>query len=880
MRKLLFILLLTIISLLLSAQISEKMSYQAIVRNSKSELIVNRSVSFKISILQTSVSGNVVYAETHIPQTNENGLITVEIGGGISSKGKFTDIEWSKGPYFIKTEIDPMGGIAYNVVAVSQLLSVPYAFYAKTVGEIPDNSVNSTKIVDASVNSSDLANNSITSAKISDGAIVAGDLADGSVNSGKITDGSISTTDIADNAVTVAKLPAGATATTYLRGDGTWVTPSGSGGSSQWTTSGNNIYYNTGKVGISTNTPNAYLHIKGTGLGGGSFVAEGLFKDKQDAPSVTGAGTRMMWYPDKAAFRVGEVAGTNWDKDSIGNHSVAMGYDTKAKGITSVAIGNSSAATADYAVALGGVAKASGIRSVAIGAGTTASNNWSIAIGSYSTASGLYATALGHVNTAEGNYSTALGENTTAYSGSEVVVGSFNSTYTPANKTGWNVTDRLFVIGNGTVSVPHNAITVLKNGNTGIGIDIPTALLHVNGTGTGDGNVLFNGNYKSSNPGNPPASGSGTRMMWYPDKAAFRAGSITGNHWDKDSIGLNSVSMGYNSKAVGLNAFAFGRESKAWGERSFAFGDYAYAVGNGSVALGTDSRANGVLSVSVGNTNADSYYSTTVGVNNVGGGSKTTWVATDPLFEIGNSQSSVSPKNALTILKNANVGIGNGATKPEYLLSMGANDVGINVPATNNLSVHTDGVERMRINSSGNVGIGNTSPAVKLHLQNSTGDLRLRMQSDNGNEIQYHDNSGNFEASVGYSKSQGHLYLYQGGTVAIKGGKLGVGTIEPAAKLDVNGTVKIGTSGSLLTGIVLLRGYMSYDKSKDESYILFPYPAGFNKDNTVVLASEWITLDNNWIESDHHSCRDDGIFVTQHTNVLSWVKVVIMSFQL
>jgi hypothetical protein len=820
------------------AQAPQSFRYQAVARDNSGNILANELVSFRISILSGSISGSAVYSETHTGlSTNTFGLVELQIGKGTPVTGTFSAINWGNNSYFVKVEMDPAGGSAFQTLSTSQLLSVPYALHAKTV-ETGDNWGSQMVNTDATLTGSGTSASNLK-------------LAQQGAASGQV-----------------------------LKWNGsTWLPSADLSGSDVWQISGSNIYRSTGNVGIGTSTPRALLHTKGTGAGGGDFLAEGLFKDKPDVPPISGAGTRMMWYPDKAAFRVGLVNANQWDKDSTGNYSVAMGLDTKAKGEASVAIGNSSVATADYAVALGGVAKASGVRSVAIGAGTTATNSWSIAIGSYSTASGLYATALGHVNTAEGNYSMALGENTTAYSGSEVVVGSFNSTYTPVSKTGWNVTDRLFVIGNGTVSVPHNAMTVLKNGNTGIGIDIPTALLHVNGTGTGEGNVLFNGNYKSSSPGDPPASGSGTRMMWYPDKAALRAGAITGNQWDKDSIGLHSVSMGYNSKAVGLNAFAFGRESKARGERSFALGDYAYAVGNGSVALGTDSRANGLFSVSLGNTNADSYFSTTVGVNNVGGGSKTTWVATDPLFEIGNSQSSVSPKNALTILKNANVGIGTGATKPEYLLSMGANDVGIHVPATNTLSVHTDGVERMRISSSGNVGIGNISPAVKLHLQNSTGDLRLRMQSDAANELQYYDNSGNFEASVGYSKSQGHLYLYQGGNVAIKGGKLGVGTIEPAAKLDVNGTVKIGASGSLLTGIVLLRGYMSYDKTKDESYILFPYPAGFNKDNTVVLASEWITLDNNWIESDYHSCRDDGIFVTQHTNVISWVKVVIMCFQ-
>lgn len=72
-----------------------------------------------------------VYAETHTPTTNVNGLITIAIGTGAVVSGTFSAIVWSAGPYFIKTEIDPAGAAAYSITAVSELLSVPYALYAK-----------------------------------------------------------------------------------------------------------------------------------------------------------------------------------------------------------------------------------------------------------------------------------------------------------------------------------------------------------------------------------------------------------------------------------------------------------------------------------------------------------------------------------------------------------------------------------------------------------------------------------------------------------------------------------------------------------------------------------------------------------------------------
>ena len=118
------------------AQTPEKMSYQAVIRNAANTLLINQTIGMRVSILQGSATGTEVYKEIYNPNptTNSNGLITVEIGAGIPITGTFASINWSNGIYFIKTETDPTGGTNYSIVGTSQLLSVPYALYAKNSG--------------------------------------------------------------------------------------------------------------------------------------------------------------------------------------------------------------------------------------------------------------------------------------------------------------------------------------------------------------------------------------------------------------------------------------------------------------------------------------------------------------------------------------------------------------------------------------------------------------------------------------------------------------------------------------------------------------------------------------------------------------------------
>ncbi|MBE9468278.1 MAG: DUF1566 domain-containing protein [Bacteroidetes bacterium] len=133
MRKLYTILIALLLTTTLWAQTPEKMSYQAVIRNSSDALVSNQAVGMQISILQGSETGTAVYVETQTPTTNANGLVSIEIGTGTTSDD-YSSIDWANGTYFIKTEIDPSGGASYTITGTSQLLSVPYALYSKTSG--------------------------------------------------------------------------------------------------------------------------------------------------------------------------------------------------------------------------------------------------------------------------------------------------------------------------------------------------------------------------------------------------------------------------------------------------------------------------------------------------------------------------------------------------------------------------------------------------------------------------------------------------------------------------------------------------------------------------------------------------------------------------
>ncbi len=135
MKKIFTILMATLLTVGVFAQTPEKMSYQSIIRNNKNYPIRDRTVGIQISILQGSTTGIAVYTETHSPCTNGHGLASLIIGEG-SSSDDFTTINWGSDSHFLKVDIDPRGGTNYRITSTSQLLSVPYAFHAKTAESV------------------------------------------------------------------------------------------------------------------------------------------------------------------------------------------------------------------------------------------------------------------------------------------------------------------------------------------------------------------------------------------------------------------------------------------------------------------------------------------------------------------------------------------------------------------------------------------------------------------------------------------------------------------------------------------------------------------------------------------------------------------------
>ena len=117
-------------------QAPDLISYQAIIRNNNNELAANVSVGMRISIIRGSAADVLLYQEEHSEKTNLNGLIYLNIGSGAPLFGTMSGIDWSNGPFYVKSETDPTGGKNYTLVVVSRLLSVPFSIYAKSAEKV------------------------------------------------------------------------------------------------------------------------------------------------------------------------------------------------------------------------------------------------------------------------------------------------------------------------------------------------------------------------------------------------------------------------------------------------------------------------------------------------------------------------------------------------------------------------------------------------------------------------------------------------------------------------------------------------------------------------------------------------------------------------
>ena len=116
------------------AQAPQGINYQAVIRTNAGVILTNSNVGLKISLIQTSPGGTVVYEESFSPTTSNYGLVNIVVGQGTVISGDFTLIDWATGPYFVEVAADETGGTNYAVLGTQQLMSVPYALYAENSG--------------------------------------------------------------------------------------------------------------------------------------------------------------------------------------------------------------------------------------------------------------------------------------------------------------------------------------------------------------------------------------------------------------------------------------------------------------------------------------------------------------------------------------------------------------------------------------------------------------------------------------------------------------------------------------------------------------------------------------------------------------------------
>ena len=350
--------------------------------------------------------------------------------------------------------------------------------------------------------------------------------------------------------------------------------------------------------GIADNVPNTLVQRDATGgfaaqavqlgqlrlIGGGGLLASGGFGTL--VVPATGGGDRFMWYPGKSALRAGGVAGTEWDDQNIGVRSVAIGFRTTASGANSIALGALTTASNEEAVALGVQTTASGISATALGSLTTASGNDATAMGAHTTASGIAASLEVPATRTEIHRACPSGrvmrDSIKPVSGMALRCASVNASFS-----------RAFKFPDGTVQTSANAGGVTDHGMlTGLTDDDHLQYLLVDGVRASTDGFAVTGTIGA---GRIPVSGSGTRLMWYPGKAAFRAGSTSNIVWDDFSIGSYSAALGLDTRANGEAATALGRGSQANGANSLAAGEFPQASGEAAVAMGRFAIASGVL---------------------------------------------------------------------------------------------------------------------------------------------------------------------------------------------------------------------------------------------------------------------------------------------
>jgi hypothetical protein len=482
---------------------------------------------------------------------------------------------------------------------------------------------------------------------------------------------------------------------------------------------------------------------------------------------------------DGSSLFLGVDAGLN---DDGSNLNVGVGYNalfSNTSGVANTAVGRRTL----YLNTEGTLNTAMGVSSLQNN--ITGNNN--TAIGSNSLVSNLY----GHSNTANG----ALALNSNIAGGSNSAFG----TEALYNNLEDNNVANGYRAGYSNINGDGNIFIGFQSGYNETGSN----KLYIENTNASADNALIygefdndilrtNGTFQIGNPSStgfafPTADGTANQVLqtngsgslsWVNESLSSGLESLDeGNGIGWRLIGRNPSNYGdIGLKAVDLSSdIGLSTTQGATGDYSIGMGYGTFATGNYSTSMGYITTASGIYSTSMGyntiasgnyataigiGTKAESYNGLAVGQYNVGGGNPTTWSSADKMFEVGIGMSNGSRANALTILKNGNVGIGTVLPGQKFeVYQASGNLVGVIESANGDADLHIKGA-------------GASNPGVA-----------------------FYDN-GAYGGSIGYSNTNDYLFIYEGGNFVFKNGDFGVGTTTPAVKLQVDG----GSDASLSDG--------------------------------------------------------------------------------
>ena len=702
--------LLSFVFYLLSSQVPQGFNYQAIARDGSGNPIANATIRVMLSILTdtsgfyASGGGTYLWEEEQTGvKTNAFGLFTVVLGNTSAAKiqgsaSSFSSIDWAKTPLFIGTKI--ANPTDYKNLGTAKLWSVPYSLVTDSTKALLKGSKLSV------VSSNDAATDALFEVKRKDGQTVfavypdavniyiprsltksgtKGGFAIGSFDSGlkgnplqdyfRVTPDSVR--------IYIDKTPVltkGATKGGFAIG--------GFDQSKGWshdllTVSKDSVRiyidktpkivkgatkggfaiggYDEGKgvtqdlLTVSNDSIRMYINdVPGKSATKGGFAIGGFDQAKGNnnflniATKETGIidppVNRIVWYPLKNAFLTGNVYVAS--PSDVGLNSFASGYRSKAKGQYSQALGFQAVALGDYSTAIGKNAIANNVSSFAFGEDAKAKNEESYAFGRGATAEGFRSFAFGSagidslgqptgVAYAKGDYSFAIGQGSQALGKGAFAVGILDSAK-----------------GENSFAFGYKTRATGLFGSTAIG-----------GWGT---NAM--GTWSTAIGFADVAVGDYSTAIGYLSVANARGAIAMG--YESVAFGQYSNAMGCNTMAYGLASTSMGYNTSTAASYATAMGNWTNAIGSVSTAMGNWTKANGYVSTAMGDyTTAPSAYETVIGRYNTlyTPLAVNSWNDADKLFVIGKGTDESNRSNAMTVMKNGNVGIGTTGSPSEKL---------------------------------------------------------------------------------------------------------------------------------------------------------------------------------------------------------------------